>query len=61
MTYNEAYDELEKLVHQLEDDSIKLHTLAEKVVRANQLIAICEDKLRAIECEVKSNLKILMI
>ena len=58
LTYNEAYAELEKLVHQLEDDSIQLDTLAEKVVRAKELIAICETKLRTIEGEVNANLKI---
>ena len=58
MNYNEAYTELEKLVHQLEDDSIQLDTLAEKVVRAKELIVICEEKLRSIEGEVKTNLKI---
>ena len=58
MNYNEAYAELEKLVHQLEDDSIQLDTLAEKVIHAKELIAICEEKLRTIEGEVNSNLKI---
>lgn len=58
MTYNEAYAELEKLVLQLEDDSIQLDTLAEKVVHAKELIAICEEKLRSIEGEVNTNLQI---
>ena len=58
LTYNEAYAELEKLVHQLEDDSIQLDTLAEKVIHAKELIAICEEKLRTIEGEVRTNLKI---
>ncbi|CAN5448188.1 hypothetical protein BH09BAC3_BH09BAC3_32580 [soil metagenome] len=56
-TYNEAYAELENLVHQLEDDSIQLDTLAEKVVHAKKLIAICEATLRAIEGDVSNNLK----
>ncbi len=52
LSYNEAYSKLEKLVHQLEDDSIQLDTLAEKVTQANELIALCENKLRAIEKNV---------
>ena len=55
LSYNEAYSQLEKLVHQLEDDSIQLDTLAEKVVIANELIAICEEKLRRIEIDVEQN------
>ncbi len=53
LNYNDAYSELEALVHQLEDDSIQLDTLAEKVVKANELIAICEMKLRGIEGDVE--------
>jgi exodeoxyribonuclease VII small subunit len=52
LTYNEAYSQLEKLVHQLEDDSTQLDTLAEKVTLANVLIALCENKLRVIEDDV---------
>ena len=53
MSYNEAFSELEKLVAQIEDDSIQLDTLAEKVSKANELIAICEAKLRSIEEDVE--------
>ena len=52
LTYNEAYSQLEKLVTQLEDDSIHLDTLAAKVTQANKLIAFCERKLRAIQTDV---------
>jgi exodeoxyribonuclease VII small subunit len=52
LSYNEAYARLEKLVSQIEDDSIQLDTLAEKVLQANELIAVCEDKLRKIEGDV---------
>ncbi len=52
LTYNEAYSQLEKLVVQLEDDSIQLDTLASKVTQANELIEHCEKKLRAIQTDV---------
>lgn len=52
LTYNQAYVKLEKLVSQLEDDSIQLDSLAEKVKQANELIALCESKLRTIETDV---------
>ena len=52
LTYNQAFAKLEKLVTQLEDDHIQLDTLAEKVKQANELIALCENKLRIIEIDV---------
>ena len=57
LTYNQAYAQLEKLVNQLEDDSIQLDTLAEKVKQANELIAMCEKKLRRIETHVTQTMK----
>jgi exodeoxyribonuclease VII small subunit len=48
-TYNQAFEKLEELVEQLEDGNIQLDTLATKVKQANELIAICETKLRKIE------------
>ena len=52
LTYREAYSELEKLVIQLEDDSIQLDTLAAKVAQAYELITHCERKLRTIQTDV---------
>jgi len=52
LTYREAYSTLEKLVIQIEDDSIQLDTLAEKVKQANELIIMCELKLHKIEADV---------
>jgi exodeoxyribonuclease VII small subunit len=51
-TYSEAYEKLEELVEQLEQGDIQLEKLAENVKQANELIAICEDKLRGIENEI---------
>ena len=56
LTYNEAYSRLAALVDQIEDDSIMLDTLAEKVKQAKDLIDFCEIKLRIIETEVGSAL-----
>lgn len=52
-TYNEAFSKLEELVDQLEDGNIQLEELATKVKQANELIAICESKLRNIEGDIK--------
>ncbi len=52
-TYSESYTELQQLIERLEDGDIQLEELAEKVKQANELIAICESKLRTVEEEVK--------
>jgi exodeoxyribonuclease VII small subunit len=57
LTYTEAFDKLETLVNQLEDGAIPLDKLNEKVIQANDLIAVCEDKLRLIEGEIKVSSK----
>ena len=56
LTYNKAYSDLSKLVHQIEDDKIQLDTLADKVKQAKELIDFCETKLRRIDEDVKASL-----
>ena len=56
LPYNKAYNELSKLVDQIEDDKIQLDTLAEKIKEANKLIEYCENKLRIIESDVNGAL-----
>jgi exodeoxyribonuclease VII small subunit len=51
LTFDKAYNELNKLVEQIEDDKIQVDTLAEKVKQANELIKFCETRLRTIENE----------
>ena len=51
LTYKAAYAQLEILVDQLEEGSIGLEQLATKIKQANELIEICNKKLRAIEDE----------
>jgi exodeoxyribonuclease VII small subunit len=56
LTYNQAYNELSKLVDQIEDDKIQLDTLADKVKQAKELIDYCETKLRSIDQDVEAAL-----
>lgn len=56
LTYSKAYNDLSKLVDQIEDDKIQLDTLAEKVKQAKDLIDFCETKLRTIDKDVKTAL-----
>ena len=56
LTYNEAFDKLEAIVEEIEDDTILLDTLNDKVKEAKILISYCENKLRGIEIEVNNTL-----
>jgi exodeoxyribonuclease VII small subunit len=53
-TFDEAWQELEKLVAAIEDETLPLDELAKKVKAAKQLIRYCEEKLRSIENDLKS-------
>ncbi|WP_299254757.1 exodeoxyribonuclease VII small subunit [uncultured Cytophaga sp.] len=57
LSYTEALTKLEEIVEQIEDDSIMLDTLTEKVAQANELIKVCEASLRTIEGDVRDVLK----
>jgi exodeoxyribonuclease VII small subunit len=57
LTYSAAYAKLEELVAQLEDGNIPLDELSLKVKQANELISICENKLRNIQTEVNETIK----
>lgn len=57
LTYNEAFSKLEELVEELTEGDIQLDKLTSKVKLANELIIICETKLRSIDNEVKEAIK----
>ena len=53
-TYESAYAELKKIISDLEDESISVDALSEKVKRAKELIQYCRDKLILTEKEVQT-------
>lgn len=57
LTFDKAFNDLTKLVNQIEDDKIQVDTLSEKVKEANELIKFCETKLRTIDREIKRSNK----
>ena len=59
ITYAEAIVELETIVSDIENASIGVAELSEKVKRAAELIKLCRNKLSATEKEVNSILKSL--
>lgn len=54
VSYESAFAELKTIARELEEDSIPVDVLAQKVKRASELIRICQAKLRTAEDEVNS-------
>ena len=54
MTYEEAYDELQRITEEIEQETVPVDVLAEKVKRAAALVAFCQAKLRSAETEVNN-------
>lgn len=52
-TYQQAFDELQRIVAEIENGQITVDELSEKVSRASDLIAICKAKLTSTEDNVK--------
>lgn len=52
LTYESAYEELKRIAREIEDESVSVDLLAEKVKRASELITFCQEKLRSTEQEV---------
>ena len=55
-TYTAAFEELKEIVDQLENDSISVDELAEKMKRATELMKICKDKLTKTEEEINKTI-----
>lgn len=52
LTYETAYNELMQIAKEIEDESVSVDVLAEKVKRASELIAFCQKKLKSAEEDV---------
>ncbi|HEX8515168.1 MAG TPA: exodeoxyribonuclease VII small subunit [Bacteroidia bacterium] len=57
LTYEQAYAELKTIAAEIENESVSVDVLAEKVKRAAQLITFCQTKLRSTEQEVNNIIK----
>jgi exodeoxyribonuclease VII small subunit len=57
LDYESAYNELKKIAQEIENESVSVDVLADKVKRASELIAYCQKKLRATEEEVSNIIK----
>ena len=55
--YKEAVEEIESIVKEIENETVDVDVLAEKVKRAAHLIKYCKSKLKATDNEVKKVLR----
>ena len=52
LTYEQAYKQLKQIALEIENETISVDLLAEKVKTASELINFCQEKLRSTETEV---------
>jgi exodeoxyribonuclease VII small subunit len=57
LTYQAAFEELQQIAEEIEEETVSVDVLAEKVKRASILIQFCQDKLRSTETEVNKIIK----
>ena len=55
-SYTAAFEELKEIVNQLENDSISVDELTEKMKRATELMTICKNKLTKTEEEINKTI-----
>jgi exodeoxyribonuclease VII small subunit len=55
--YTQAFEELQKIVNEIENGKISVDELSEKVKRATELIVICKTKLTTTEENVNKILR----
>lgn len=53
VSYNDAFQELQLIVSQIETGEINVDDLTDKISRASELITVCKAKLTASEEEVE--------
>ena len=51
--YEEAFAELQALVHKMENDELDIDQMSEQLKRAQELIHLCKDKLTKTDEEIK--------
>jgi exodeoxyribonuclease VII small subunit len=51
--FEDALDELEQIVNQIENDEIKLESALEKYQHGINLVKFCQDKLAVVEQKIK--------
>ncbi len=55
--YNDAIEEIEEILHQIENEELDIDILSEKVKRVSTLLKLCKKKLHQTENEVQKILE----
>ncbi len=53
ISYNQAFEELERILEDIKERSVDVDELSDKVKRARELIDICEKRIKQVEMEVE--------
>ena len=56
-TYKKALEEIEAIVEEIEQETVDVDVLTEKVKRAAYLISLCKDKLKKTDDEIRKVLE----
>ena len=56
ISYNEAYNRLQEILHQIESDQLDVDDLSTKIKEATALLKACKEKLFVADEEVKKAL-----
>lgn len=54
ISYNEAVNEIEEILEQMESEELDVDELSDKVKRVSYLIKVCKDRLHQTEEEVEN-------
>ena len=54
LTYESAYQELQQIYQEVNNEEVSIDDLATKVKRAAVLISFCQEKLRSTETEINN-------
>lgn len=54
ISFDEAYEELRKIVDELQGEDVSIDTLGERLKKASELVRLCKNKLREVEDEINS-------
>ncbi len=57
ISYNDAVEEIEEILHQIENEELDIDILSEKVKRVSTLLKLCKKKLHQTENEVQKILE----
>ncbi|MEL6122759.1 MAG: exodeoxyribonuclease VII small subunit [Bacteroidota bacterium] len=55
-SYQKSIEELQKILEEIESGEVRIDDLAKKVKRGKELVALCQDKLRTTEEDIREML-----